>query len=271
MATFTDNNNTVALQDISGPQGFGGNTGLQGPTGSTGPIGAQGPIGSPNYIKTDIEFSGEIGPGRIISEGGIRYVGSCIFDRQKELVDSSSTEVKVTLKALTSGGETAKVGLVLNCNRPATNSETILATTSIMLSGQGLEKDIAIIPLNVSSHTFINTGDVLSLWAYIMPTQSNMTNTIGNLTDSGSFSTAQIIGFKKFWYINPYRMTTSNLWLTWLKDYNIKNNSIDAVRQGDFLTDQLAEQTYFANITNGLPVVDMLQYGKLNIYYLQIK
>lgn len=281
MATYTDNNNAVSLSSLQGLPGPGGSTGLGGTTGPAGAIGSQGPLGTPNLLRTDIAFSGASNSScRKITEGGLQWVGSCLFNLQADLITSASTEVKVLSRAFSAGadGENVEVGFVLNCDKPATNGETILASGTAMISGSGLERDSTIVQLTLSSNTFTNQTDNVSLWAFIKPTFSEMNDVETYLTDLvdpdtgvAIYSSGQITRYIEATYIYPYRITTSNLWLMLKNNYNTINKYIDTNTQNTYLAQELAEATYLANVDGGPINYEEEATGVLNIYYLQIQ
>ncbi len=277
MATYTDNNNTIALQDLKGPQGPAGSTGPAGATGSAGDQGLTGPQGAPNLIRTDITFSGKQTPCMQITEGGFRFVGSCGFHKQSELIASGSTDVKVLVNAISQPGTPVEIGLALNANIPASDGNTIIASAVTTVSGSGIEADTTIVPLTLTSSAFISQEDTLSLWAYIKPTQAEMEDTLAYLSgliddDTGLnvYSSTQVTAYKEQVYEYPYRMTTSNLWLTLKNDYDIINKSIAVSAQNDYLDQEASEAAYFANIPGGPISYSEQVEGKLNVYYLQI-
>jgi len=277
MATYTDNNNTIALQDLKGPQGPAGSTGPVGATGSAGDQGLTGGQGPPNLIRTDITFSGRTTPCRRIKEGAFRFVGSCGFDKQAELIASGSTDIKVLLRGFTQPGSPTEIGLALNTNIPASDGNTILASTTTTVSGSGIEADTTIVSLTLTSSAFISQEDTLSLWAYIKPTHQEMEDTLAylsNLVDADTglsiYTNDQITAYKEQFYEYPYRMTTSNLWLTLKNDYDIINEGINDVIKTAYLAQEAAEAIHFAEIPGGPIVYNEQVQGKLNVYYLQI-
>jgi hypothetical protein len=281
MATYTDNNNTVSLSSLQGLPGPGGSTGLGGATGPTGVAGLQGPSGTPNLLRTDIAFSGASNSScREVKEGKLQWVGSCAFNLQADLITSASTEVKVLSRAFSGAdaGENVEVGFVLNCDKPATNGETILASGTAMISGSGLERDSTIVQLTLSANTFTNQLDNVSLWAFIKPTipeMNDVTTYLTNLTDPDTgvaiYSSAQITRYIEATYIYPYRMTTSNLWLMLKNNYNTINKYIDTNTQNTYLAQEIAEAAYFANVDGGPIQYHEEATGVLNVYYLQIQ
>jgi len=225
MATYTDNNNAIALASIQGIQGSTGSGGPAGVTGPTGLAGSQGPSGVDGYIGTDICFSGENSDYRIISKESLELVGAFIFEEQADI-----TSVKVLAGALTDSGEPAEVGFFLHADTPATNGNTLLASMVTTLAGTGMDKDSEIITLTLSGYTFANQSEPTFLWAYIKPTTGFQGSTLNRLTTDG-YTGAEVIKYKEQTYEIPYEYDTDSVYNRLVSDYNTKSSSISGKKQ----------------------------------------
>jgi len=274
MSTQTDNNNAISFSSIQGPTGPIGYTGPVGDPGIQGPVGIDGIPGPSDHISTDIAFSGSDSNGgiRTIDEGGIRLVGSCIFGKQADLRVSASTNVKVLVRVQTPSRQPAEIGLVLNGNIADAAGETRLATKIITVPGTGYEKDSQIVTLTLTSNTLINTEDIISLWAYVKPSQEYMSQALSYLTN---LDPPPSIGALQNWkyetYIQPYLISPARLWLALNTIYNTENSTVASSQTTQWLADIAAEDA--DNISPGLGTITYDPKGKatLLVNYLQIE
>ena len=225
MATYTDNNNAIALASIQGIQGSTGSGGLAGVTGPAGIAGTQGPLGVGNYVGTDICFSGENSDYRIVSNESLELVGAFIFEEQANI-----TTVKVLAGALTDSGEPAEVGFFLHADTPATNGNTLLASKVTNLAGTGIDKDSEIITLTLSGYTFANQSEPTFLWAYIKPTASFQGSTLDRLSTDG-YTSAEIIKYKEQTYEIPYQYDTDSVYNRLSSEYGSTGSAISGKKQ----------------------------------------
>ena len=265
MATYTDNNNAISSLTVQGVPGPIGYTGAAGATGAQGAQGVQGPKGPDSYIGTDIMFCGNNSGYRLVYEPKITLVGAFIFDRQEDI-----SSVKVLAGANTKTGKNAEVRFFLTSATADSNGNIVLASSASVLAGNGKDQDSAIINLTISAaNTLKNIMDPTFLWAFIKPTNENITDTLQRLSNDG-YTSDEIIKYKEQVFEIPYNSDTNSLYNRLETDYNITVSSISGKKQTTLDT-QKREEEIEATEGPSTPELPPSSYdNQLRVYYLKI-